>query len=144
MRRISRVRCGLLALLLQAGTLSLGGGDGADAFGVHPHRRGAPESMSEDLDMMRLLVRSFFPAATPPVWQTEWGYSSAWYSGGDTDSTCLVQATLAVGEFLSSWIVGFPFMIYCDVRDDGTDPLDAEHNFELLTTAVCTGASPEP
>jgi hypothetical protein len=115
------------------GTLVLDGGAGTDAFGVHPYRKGAPESMAEDLDMMRLIVKRYFPTATPPVWQTEWGYSSGWYGSGAADSTRLVQATLVVREFLSSWIAGFPFMIYYDVRDDGTDPLDAEHNFGLLT-----------
>jgi hypothetical protein len=66
------------------------------------------------------------------VWQTEWGYSSEWYGSGTSATARGHQARLIVREFLSSWMLGFPFMIYYDVRDDGTNPDDAEHNFGLL------------
>jgi MYXO-CTERM domain-containing protein len=35
-------------------------------------------------------------------------------------------------ELLSAWALGFPMEIYYDVRDDGTDPANQEHNFGLV------------
>jgi MYXO-CTERM domain-containing protein len=37
-----------------------------------------------------------------------------------------------VRELLSAWAVGFPLIVDYDLRDDGTDPTNAEHNFGLL------------
>jgi hypothetical protein len=43
------------------------------------------------------------------------------------------QASLAARECLSAWIAGFPLMVWYDLRDDGDNPFEKEHNYGLLT-----------
>jgi polysaccharide biosynthesis protein PslG len=115
-------------------TLDAGGAVGANAVGVHPYRQGGGESASDDLAYMRAIVASAFPSP-PPVWDTEWGYSSQWFGGdaGGHDPTArTLQAQRASRELLSAWALGFPMEIYYDIRDDGTDPTNAEDNFGLI------------
>jgi hypothetical protein len=115
------------------GYLDAGGGLGADAIGVHPYRQGSPETVFEDILFMREIVGKQFPSAAPPLWQTEWGYSSAWYGDGASPEARRQQAKLVTRELLTSWILGFPLQIHYDVRDDGIDAGDPEHNFGLLS-----------
>jgi hypothetical protein len=115
-------------------TLDAGGAVGADAVGVHPYRQGGGESASDDLAYMRAIVAASFPTP-PPVWDTEWGYSSQWYggdAGGHAPAAWALQAQRASRELLSAWALGFPMAIYYDIRDDGTDPTYDEDNFGLI------------
>lgn len=114
-------------------TLDAGAGVGANAVGVHPYRQGGGESVSDDLAFMRSLVAGAFKTA-PPVWDTEWGYSSQWFSdaGGHDPAALALQAQRASRELLSAWALGFPMEIYYDIRDDGTDPQNDEDNFGLI------------
>ncbi|HEY1696226.1 MAG TPA: cellulase family glycosylhydrolase [Polyangiaceae bacterium] len=114
--------------------LDAGAGAGANALGVHPYRQGGAESASDDLAYMRATIAAAY-TTPPPVWDTEWGYSSTWYGGdaGGTDPTArAIQAQRVSRELLSAWALGFPMEIYYDVRDDGTDPANQEHNFGLV------------
>lgn len=111
--------------------LANGCGDEADAIGVHPYRQGGPESAADDTLLMRTLVAKALPDS-PPVWSTEWGYSSSWYGLGSIPPARKKQAVFAARETLVAWALGFPFHVYYDIRDDGTDPTDKEHNFGLL------------
>ena len=111
--------------------LSLGCADEADAIGVHPYRIGGPESAAEDILLLRSIINASLPG-NPPVWDTEWGYSSTWYGDGHASESRHRQAVLAAREMLTSWALGFPIAVYYDVRDDGTDPEEKEHNFGLL------------
>jgi MYXO-CTERM domain-containing protein len=113
--------------------LDAGAGVGADAIGVHPYRQGGAESASDDLAFMRSIVAGAY-AMPPPVWDTEWGYSSTWYgdAGGHDAMARAVQAQRVSRELLSAWALGFPLAVYYDIRDDGTDPTNNEHNFGLL------------
>jgi MYXO-CTERM domain-containing protein len=117
-------------------TLEAGGGVGANAVGVHPYRQGGGESVSDDLLLMRSMVAGSYAAPAPPVWDTEWGYSSSWFSdgglGGHDASALAIQAQRVARELLSAWALGFPLEIYYDVRDDGTDPTNSEDNFGLI------------
>lgn len=108
---------------------------GANAVAVHPYRQGGPESTTDDLVMIRKLVSDTYPTQTPPVWSGEWGYSSTWYGDGSLPASRDVQAHYAARELLTTWLLGFPMRIYYDIRDDGTDPLNKEHNFGLLDNA---------
>jgi hypothetical protein len=111
-----------------------GGGAGADAVGVHPYRQGGGESASDDLVLMRSTLAQAYQTA-PPVWDTEWGYSSQWFggdAGGHDPGGRALQAQRTSRELLSAWALGFPMEIYYDVRDDGVDPTNAEHNFGLV------------
>ena len=113
------------------GYLAAGGGAGADAVGVHPYRQGGGESAVDELMLMRTIVANALPAA-PPVWDTEWGYSSTWYGDGHSAAARGVQAQRVARELLSAWALGFPLVVYYDLRDDGADATDAEHNFGLV------------
>ncbi len=112
--------------------LAQGCADEADAVGVHPYRQGGPESAGQEILRLREFIAAAVPA-NPPVWQTEWGYSSTWYGDGHAQESRERQGVLAVREALTSWGLGFPLAVYYDTRDDGTDPTEKEHNFGLLT-----------
>lgn len=108
--------------------LKEGGGAGVDAISVHPYRHGSPESAADDLLVVRAL------AGAPPIWDSEWGYSSTWYGDNDghADANRQVQAMYTSREMLSAWLMGFPMRVHYALRDSGTDPANAEHNFGLL------------
>ena len=107
-----------------------GGAQGADSIAVHPYRLSGPETATDELAHLRSISAwTFHP--DPPIWETEWGYSSTW-SGGTTAAARNTQAAMVVREILAAKIMGFPLAIYYDIRDDGTDPANAEHNFGLL------------
>jgi len=114
--------------------LGAGGGVGANAIGIHPYRQGGAETVGRDLLWMRKIVSDSL-SATTPVWDTEWGYSSSWYGGGHDGAARRVQAVFAARELLSAWSLGFPLVVYYDLRDDGTDATDFEDNFGLLDSA---------
>ncbi|HEX8790203.1 MAG TPA: hypothetical protein VF765_04575 [Polyangiaceae bacterium] len=114
--------------------LDAGAGAGANAVGVHPYRQGGAESASDDLVFMRAIVAAAY-AMPPPAWDTEWGYSSQWFggdAGGHDPGARMLQAQRTSRELLTAWALGFPMEIYYDIRDDGTDPTNAEHNFGLV------------
>lgn len=111
--------------------IALGCADDADAIAVHPYRQGGPETAAEEILLLRELIASEVPS-NPPVWNSEWGYSSSWYGNGHEAEPRHRQAVLAVREVLTSWALGLPLAVYYDVRDDGVDPAEKEHNFGLL------------
>lgn len=111
--------------------LSAGAVGAADAVGVHPYGAPRPESVSDSTLLMRSIVGQMIPA-NPPVWDTEWGYTSAAFGNGHSSEARMRQAVLAARALLSAWAVGYPLMIYYDIRDDGVDAYDYEHNFGLL------------
>jgi MYXO-CTERM domain-containing protein len=113
------------------GYLAANGASGADAIGVHPYRQVAPETLTDELLWMRTIVGGTLSPA-PPVWDTEWGYSSTWYGDGHDPATRKIQAVRTVRKMLSAWAVGFPLSVYYDLRDDGTDGANGEHNFGLI------------
>ena len=113
------------------GVFGSGGAEGADSIAVHPYRQNGPESATDELAHLRSILVAASTTGRP-IWETEWGYSSTW-SGGTTPAARNTQAAMVVREILAAKAMGFPFAIYYDIRDDGTDPADAEHNFGLLT-----------
>lgn len=102
----------------------------ADAISVHPYRQDSPENNTDGL----LLVRTLVPVDGPVIWSSEWGYSSTWYRDKDGSSPAIrdIQARYASRAALSAWLMGFPMRIFYEIRDGGTDPTNAEHNFGLL------------
>lgn len=123
-----------------------GGASGANAIGCHPYRTSAPETAIDDVLLWRLII-SQIVSHNPPSWVTEWGYSSTWFGNGHTPTARTRQAVMATREILTSWLLGFPMIIYYDLRDDGANGSEVEHNFGLLTQnyfdkpamqAVCT------
>ncbi len=112
--------------------MNAGGAVGANAIGVHPYRATEPETMAEEVLLLRSLVKISFPGTTPPLWETEWGYTATNFGVGNSDSALALQGRYDVREVLSAWSVGFPFIILYDLFNDGTDSLEPEHNFGLL------------
>jgi hypothetical protein len=113
------------------GYIAGGGADGADAIAVHPYRPSGGETITDDT----LLLRSITGAlpGPPAVWDTEWGYSSTWFGGDGHEPTArAAQATFVVREILSAWALGFPLAVVYDLRDDGTDPTEDNHNYGLI------------
>lgn len=114
--------------------LSGGNVDLVDAVGVHPYRQGSPETARGDLMQLRELVRSLARKNPPAVvWDTEWGYSSTWYGNdGHTTAARHLQAIHGVRRVLTSWVSDVPRFVIYDVRDDGNNPADQEHNFGMI------------
>ena len=114
-----------------SGYLPLGGAVGADAIGVHPYDCNPPEMLSDRTMFLRAIVAQDV-TNNPPVWDTEWGFSSASFGDGHSAPARQRQAVLVARELLSADAVGFPLIIYYDLRDDGTNATNPEHNFGLL------------
>ncbi|HXQ80342.1 MAG TPA: hypothetical protein VN775_03455 [Opitutaceae bacterium] len=119
------------------GFLGHGGADGADAIGVHPYD--VPNPMGELTDYYAQLKYTVAHNLDnpPPIWGTEWGFTSVDYSPAGTQNghdpgARRRQAAMVAKEMLSSCAVGFPLYVYYDLRDDGTDAANREDNFGLL------------
>ncbi|HEY5961012.1 MAG TPA: cellulase family glycosylhydrolase [Polyangiaceae bacterium] len=114
-----------------AAYLAAGGGANADAIGVHPYRAGGGETVGHDLLLMRAVIGGAL-GSVPPVWDTEWGYSSTWWGDGHAVEPRVRQAQMVARELLSAWALGFPLVVYYDLRDGGTDSMNAEQNYGLV------------
>ncbi len=112
-------------------------GPDIDAIAVHPYRDTRPESILSDWMRLRSLVDAQFRLRMP-IWDTEWGYSSAGFSpealygDGHAEAARKRQAVFAVRQFLTVWMLNLPLAVWYDLRDDGSDPKDRESNFGLL------------
>lgn len=121
------------------GYLSQGGGTGANAVAVHPYDVNNPggDLVDKLVHLRSILNQNNLSSAT--IWNTEWGFSSTDFSpnrnDGQNADARRRQAVLAVREMLSSYAAGLPLYIYYDLRDDGTNRGEREHNFGLLTTS---------
>ncbi len=136
----ARVASGVLGridLPFLAGMIAAGGTTEINAAAVHPYRRQAPESFAPELPLLRRL----HPGGTgekAEIWDTEWGYASYDYFSknlkGDGHSAAgrKRQAVLACREALTVWSLGLPVAVWYDLRDDGDDPSNPEHNYGLL------------
>jgi hypothetical protein len=123
-----------IAFLSQAVDPSLA--DGLSAIGIHPYPKTGPETITSELEMLREWVAHSLGKQIE-IWDTEWGYSSANApkdapSNGHTEEGRRRQAGLAVRELLTVWAVGLPVAVWYDLRDDGADPANPEHNYGLL------------
>ena len=104
-----------------------------DAFAIHPYRRLAPETFAPELQLARQLF-----GAQDKFWDTEWGYASYDYfsmilrGDGHSPAGRKRQAVLACREALTIWALGVPVAVWYDLRDDGDDPRNPEHNYGLL------------
>ena len=109
------------------------------AIGVHPYPKAGPETIAPEMeDLREWAARSL--GQHIEVWDTEWGYSSANApeeapSNGHTEEGRRRQASLSVREILTVWTVELPVAVWYDLRDDGTDPANPEHNYGLLDSS---------
>ena len=126
-----------VAFLSQAVNPDLAGG--LSAIGIHPYPKTGPETIAPELGMLREWVARALGEQIE-IWDTEWGYSSANApkeapSNGHTEEGRRLQAGLAVRELLTVWAVGLPVAVWYDLRDDGPDPANPEHNYGLLDSS---------
>lgn len=109
----------------------------ASAVAVHPYRESGPETVIPDLMLLESLLRHT-AGAPVAVWDTEWGYPSYGFfakdfpGDGHSEPARQRQAVLAARECLTVWALGLPIAVWYDLRDDGPDPRNREHNFGLL------------
>jgi hypothetical protein len=108
-----------------------------NAIAVHPYRKTGPETIATEF----AILRDWVAGALGPniaLWDTEWGYSSAESlpDNGRVDGHGAAwrtrQAVLAVRQQLTAWTLGIPVAVWYDLRDDGIDQANPEHNFGLL------------
>ncbi|SPF43330.1 exported hypothetical protein [Candidatus Sulfopaludibacter sp. SbA4] len=109
---------------------------GLSAIGIHPYPKAGPETIAPELAILREWAARAFGERLE-IWDTEWGYSSANApkeapSNGHTEAGRRRQAVLAVRELLTVWAAGLPLAVWYDLRDDGPDPANPEHNYGLL------------
>lgn len=117
-----------------ANMLAAGAGQNADAIGWHPYRDGSPEDMVPAMVIYKSIIAEK-TGRNIPLWNTEWGYSSAWFGQGGSDFGQRLQAKFAVRQVLTSFIVGFPFNTYYDLVNDSTNTAHPDYNFGLYTVA---------
>lgn len=109
---------------------------GPDAVSVHPYRQTSPETVLDDYAALRDDLSSY--AKRPQVWATEWSYPTFGYeyvkdlADGHSPEARARQAKYAVRLFLMNWIAQIGLTSYYDMRNDGTNPKEMEHNFGLL------------
>lgn len=112
--------------------LDVSGLANVDAVSVHPYRSSAPETFVQD----RLLVQDVLKRKTGrgdiPLYSGEWGYPSTMF-GGRNDAAWRKQAAYAIRLILINILNGVPKTVWYDLKDDGSDPQNLEHNFGLLT-----------
>jgi hypothetical protein len=103
---------------------------------VHPYRQEFPETVIADYRSLREDLSGY--KKVPAVWATEWSYPSYGYryvskiANGRSPLARELQAKYAVRRFLVDWIAQVGLTAYYDMRNDGTDPSNMEHNFGLL------------
>lgn len=102
---------------------------GAQAVAVHPYRSANPETVSDEL----LLLRSI--AGTAQTWETEWGYTT------DDLGSDVRHGLWVVRELLSMRALGSPLSVYYEIRDDPSGRfglLDASYNAKSAFKAMAT------
>ncbi|MDQ3813396.1 MAG: glycoside hydrolase family 5 protein [Armatimonadota bacterium] len=96
-----------------------------DAVSVHPYRQNDPETATEELRRLRLLIAKYAPKGKMiPILSGEWGYSSVW-GGMDAEK----QGRRLPRQWLNNLANDVPLSIWYDWHDDGTDPKEPEHHF---------------
>ncbi|CAB3749666.1 glycosyl hydrolase family 5 [Burkholderia sp. MSh2] len=107
-----------------------------DAVSVHPYRQTAPETALGDYAVLARDLAAYRTA--PAIWATEWSYPTYGYKyvshtrDGHDPVARERQARYAVRRLLVDWIAQIGLSAYYDMRNDGRDPTNMEHNFGLL------------
>ncbi len=108
-----------------------------DAIGLHPYRQGKPENHAAYVEPMRQAIAA--AGSSLPVWDTEWGYSSAVdldraeYGDGHDPRALNRQAQLQLRKVLTQMALGTELHTLYALNDEGNNPNEREHNFGLLT-----------
>lgn len=100
-----------------------------DAVSVHPYRNytRSPETVAPDYAKLQVLMDRYAPAPKQgkiPILSGEWGYAT--HTKGLSLET---QAQFAVRQQLVNLLHNVPLSIWYDLKNDGNDPNEREHNF---------------
>jgi hypothetical protein len=109
----------------------LGGLARVDAVSLHPYRATPPETFYPEFATAMAAVRADAGRTDLPFYSGEWGYSSTWF-GGRTAAALNTQALHAIRLILTNLYRQVPKTVWYDLKDDGEDPKDGEHNFGLV------------
>jgi exo-beta-1,3-glucanase (GH17 family) len=122
--------------LAQTGALT-----GLDAFAVHGYRgTRPPETLANDMVRMRNILAA--NGLTTTIWNTEWGYSSfgtldtSVYGDGIDARARNWQALMVLRSLLAQVALNLPLITMYELYDTGSDPVDPEANFGLLTAKL--------
>jgi len=102
--------------------------DLVDAVSVHPYRSQVPETVVQDYERVRRLIRQHASSGKEvPLISSEWGYSNI-----NWDKKRLSEEQQAA-RMIRQWLVNLDqdirISIWYDWKDDGTDPANREHHF---------------
>ena len=112
--------------------LSHGGLDLIDRVSIHPYRSTlAPETFYDEASVVGDIIESRLGRTDVSVISGEWGYSTTW-TGGNTPEGLHRQALWAVREILFNLSRRVEKVVWYDLKCDGDDPAEREHNFGLL------------
>ncbi|MGN7228724.1 glycoside hydrolase family 5 [Priestia megaterium] len=111
------------------GTFRKGLLDHIDALSVHLYRATPPETVREDYNKIRELVKKYTDRDIP-ILSGEWGYSTgqAFYGAQFNQRQ---QAQYLVRMFLINMYEEVPINIWYDWKNDGEDLADGEYNFGI-------------
>jgi hypothetical protein len=120
------------------GMINTGKLTGIDAVGLHPYRKTAPETFASEVAPLQQMVAS--KGVSTVLWDTEWGYSSfedisaTVYGNGRDPRAWRRQGVLVLRKVLTQLALNTPVSIIFDLFDGGTNPIEREENFGLLTS----------
>ena len=103
----------------------------ADLVSIHPYRATNPETFWPEASVAVEVVSRKTGRADLPVVSGEWGYSTVYFSGG-TQAALKKQALYAARTILFNLLRGVERIVWYNLKNDGDDPKDAEHNFGLV------------
>lgn len=104
------------------------------AIAVHPYRPGGPETVAGDLPRLRAAIAADV-RGNPPLWVTEWGYSSSFGDDGHADANRRRQGALLARQMLTLWALRAPVAVWYELSDRDNSAREGESNFGLLDTA---------
>jgi len=108
------------------------------AVSVHPYRRSAPETVTQDYCRLRRMIERYAPTGKHvDIFAGEWGYSAAWPELNDAK-----QGELLARSWLTNVSNGIPVSIWYDWHDDGTNPAEPEHHFGTVANAYRAAQEP--
>ena len=103
----------------------------ADLVSIHPYRATNPETFWPEASVAAEVVRRKSGRDDLPVVNGEWGYSTVYFGGG-TQAALKKQALYAVRTILFSLLRGVERIVWYNLKNDGDDPKETEHNFGLV------------
>ena len=108
------------------------------AVSVHPYLRTNPELVSGGYHHLQEMIKTYAPKGKQiAIFSGEWGYSSVWPGMNEEK-----QGQWIARQWLTNAANDIPLSIWYDWRDDGSNPIEYEHHFGLVSNAYHEGRNP--